>query len=238
MRGVFVTGTDTGVGKTLFAAALLFKMTESGISAAAAKPVSAGCRREAAGLVNADAALLARLAPLPRPIAVVNPFAFEPAIAPHIAAGEAGVELDASRLAHACREAGAGAEFLVVEGAGGWRVPLTGSGTMAQVAAMLELPVLLVVGMRLGCLSHALLTAEAIRHDGLTLAGWIANVQDPAMPRLEANIATLAERLEAPLLARLPACTGACEEERARRAAKALPADLAAMLLRGIAGLT
>ena len=238
MRGIFVTGTDTGVGKTLFAAAVLLRLAEAGISAAAAKPVSAGCRRQAGRLINADAELLAGLAGVRRPIEVVNPFAFEPAIAPHIAAAEAGVELDARRVVEACREAGAGADFLVVEGAGGWRVPLTGAGTMAEIAAGLGLPVVLVVGMRLGCLSHALLTFEAVRQDGLELAGWVANVPDPGMPRLEANIATLAQRIEAPQLARLPACSAPDEAARARQAALALPADLPAMLLRGIAALT
>ncbi len=228
MRGVFVTGTDTGVGKTLFAAALLLQLRAAGIAAAACKPVAAGCRREAGRLVSTDAELLAAAAPAP--LATLNPIALAPAIAPHIAASEAGMRLDAAALVSACRAAAAGTAFLVVEGAGGWRVPIGPGETLADVARGLGLPVALVVGLRLGCLNHALLTAEAIRADGLELAGWVANPVDPDMPRREANIAALAERLHAPLLARLPVCRGPDEAARVREAAGALPADLPARL--------
>lgn len=230
MRGVFVTGTDTGVGKTLFSAALLLRLGAAGVRAAACKPVAAGCRREGHRLINEDAALLARVASAGGALELVNPVALEPAIAPHIAAAEAGIELRASVLVDACREAATGADYLVVEGAGGWRVPLGATGSLADVAAGLQFPVILVVGLRLGCLNHALLSAEAIRGDGLVLAGWIANPLPPAMPRLEENIATLAERIGAPLLARLPDCDAAGEEARARQAADALPAGLVARL--------
>lgn len=230
MRGVFVTGTDTGVGKTLFSAALLLRLGAAGVRAAACKPVAAGCRREGHRLINEDAALLARMAPAGGALELVNPVALEPAIAPHIAAAEAGIELQASVLVDACLEAAAGADYLVVEGAGGWRVPLGAAGSLADIAAGLQFPVILVVGLRLGCLNHALLSAEAIRGDGLVLAGWIANPLRPAMPRLEENIATLAERIDAPLLARLPDCDAAGEEARARQAADALPAGLVARL--------
>jgi dethiobiotin synthetase len=229
MRGVFVTGTDTGVGKTLFSAALLLRLGAAGLRAAACKPVSAGCRREGGRLVNADAELLADAAPAQRSLALVNPVAFEPAIAPHIAAAEAGMLLTAADLVAACRSAAEGAEYLVVEGAGGWRVPLGDTGSLADVAIGLQLPVVLVVGLRLGCLNHALLSAEAIRADGLALAGWVANTLEPAMPRLEENIATLAHRLGAPL-ARLPACDAPTEGARARQAAAALPGSLLARL--------
>lgn len=222
MKGVFVAGTDTGVGKTLFSAALLLHLGAAGVRAAACKPVSAGCRREDGRLVNADAELLAASAPLPLPLATVNPVALEPAIAPHIAAAEAGVELAADALAAACRHAGAGADFLVVEGAGGWRVPLNARQTLADVPRLLGLPVVLVVGLRLGCLNHALLSAEAIRADGLELAGWVANPLAADMPRMEENIATLQARLAAPLLARLPRCRHPDELERAREAAAVL----------------
>jgi dethiobiotin synthetase len=239
MRGVFVAGTDTGVGKTLFAAALLRRLAEAGVAAAACKPVSAGCRREAGRLINADAELLAAVAPWRLPLELVNPFAFEPAIAPHIAAAEAGVALPAARLAEACRRAAAGAECLVVEGAGGWRVPLGPAETLADVARLLRLPVILVVGLRLGCLNHALLSAEAITADGVQLAGWVANPLDPTMPRLEENVVTLAERLPAPLLARLPRCDAASEAGRAELAAASLPAPLLnSVLLRIIAAFT
>jgi len=230
MHGVFVTGTDTGVGKTLFSAALLLRLGEAGVNAAACKPVAAGCRRERGQLVNGDAELLARLAPAQAPLEIVNPVALEPAIAPHIAAAEAGIRLDAVSLAAACRRAASGAAYLVVEGAGGWRVPLGPDGTLAALAVELSLPVVLVVGLRLGCLNHALLSAAAIRADGLVLAGWVANEMDPEMPRREENIATLAHHLGAAPLARLPACDGATETARARRAAAALPADIVARL--------
>ena len=222
MKGVFVAGTDTGVGKTLFSAALLLRLGEAGVRAAACKPVSAGCRRAGGRLVNADAELLAATAPLQRPLQVVNPVALEPAIAPHIAAAEAGVALQAAELAEACRRAAKGAHFMVVEGAGGWRVPLNAQETLADVARLLALPVVLVVGLRLGCLNHALLSAAAIRADGLQLAGWVANPIDPAMPRLEENVAALEVRLDAPLLARLPRCRQPGELERAREAAAVL----------------
>lgn len=232
MRGLFVTGTDTGVGKTLFSAALLLRLGAAGVRAAACKPVSAGCRREGGRLLNADAELLWASAPVPTPLEVVNPVALEPAIAPHIAAAEAGAPLAPEALAAHCRHAAHGAEFLVVEGAGGWRVPLDGRATLADVAVALGLPVVLVVGMRLGCLNHALLSAEAIRADGLVLAGWVANTLGEVMPRLEENIATLEARLDAPLLARLPACAASDEAGRAREAAVALPAGLAERLAR------
>lgn len=222
MKGVFVAGTDTGVGKTLFSAALLLRLAEAGVRAAACKPVAAGCRREDGRLVNADAELLVATAPLQRPLEVVNPVALEPAIAPHIAAAEAGVALEAAVLADACRRAGQDADFMVVEGAGGWRVPLNAQETLADVARLLGLPVVLVVGLRLGCLNHALLSAQAIRADGLELAGWVANPIDAAMPRLEENIASLEARLGAPLLARLPRCRDPEELGRAREAAAVL----------------
>jgi dethiobiotin synthetase len=230
MRGVFVTGTDTDVGKTLFCTALLLRLGAAGIRAAACKPVSAGCRREAGRLVNRDAELLAGAAPAGAALDIVNPVALEPAIAPHIAAAEAGIRLAAQDLVAACHSAAQGAEFLVVEGAGGWRVPLGATESLADVAIGLRLPVVLVVGLRLGCLNHALLSAEAIRADGLRLAGWVANPLGSEMPRLEENIATLAERLGAPLLARLPDCDATGEEARARQAAGALPADVVAQL--------
>lgn len=230
MDGVFVAGTDTGVGKTLFSTALLLHLGRSGRKAAACKPVSAGCRREGDQLVNEDAELLAAAAPAGTPLGMVNPVALEPAIAPHIAAAEAGLVLDPGLLAAYCRAAAAGADCLVVEGAGGWRVPLGPGATLADVARELGLPVVLVVGLRLGCLNHALLSAEAIRADGLPLAGWIANPLTEPMPRIEENIATLAARLPGPLLARLPVCRAPSALERAQEAAQALPPNLAATL--------
>lgn len=201
----FVTGTDTEVGKTTIAAGLLRAARQAGLSTAAAKPVASGCVMTDHGLRNEDALTLLAECTLPLSYEVVNPFAFAPAIAPHLAAREAGVELNAARLAEPVRQVLAlQADFTLVEGAGGWRVPLAGHETLADLAAMLELPVILVVGVRLGCISHALLTAEAIERDGLRLAGWVANIVDPATSRIEETIETLHSHLPAPCLGCIP----------------------------------
>ena len=201
----FVTGTDTDVGKTTVAAGLLRAARQVGMSTAAAKPVASGCERTADGLRNGDALALLGECTLPMRYEQVNPYAFEPAIAPHLAAREAGIELSASRLAGPMRQMLAlQADFSLVEGAGGWRVPLAGRENLSDLAVMLGLPVVLVVGVRLGCISHALLSAEAIERDGLRLAGWVANILDPAASRLEENLATLADRLSAPCLGQVP----------------------------------
>ena len=204
MRGVFVTGTDTGVGKTVIAGALIAGFAEAGFDVAAYKPVAAGCAGPATALRNDDAEVLSVLAGRKAPYERVNPVALEPAIAPHIAAEEAGVRLSALDLAHAGATAASGADVMVAEGAGGWLVPLGPGETMEDLAVGLGLPVVLVVGLRLGCLSHSLLTARAIEASGLLLAGWVANILDADMPRLDGNIASLSERLAAPLLGRLP----------------------------------
>jgi len=201
----FVTGTDTEVGKTTIAAGLLHAARQAGLSTAAAKPVASGCEMTADGLRNSDALALLAECTLPMRYEQVNPFAFEPAIAPHLAAREAGVELSAERLAEPVRRMLAlQADFSLVEGAGGWRVPLAGRENLSDLVLLLGLPVILVVGVRLGCINHALLSAEAIERDGLRLAGWVANIVDPATSRLDENLATLGERLAAPCLGRVP----------------------------------
>ncbi len=215
----FIAGTDTEIGKTTVAAGLLHAARQRGLSTAAAKPVASDCQRTPDGLRNGDALALLGECSLALDYAEVNPFAFEPAIAPHLAAREVGVELNvAALLPHVRRVLARGADFSLIEGAGGWRVPLAGGESLADLAVALQLPVILVVGVRLGCINHALLSAEAIEHDGLTLAGWVANVVDPATSRLEENLATLAERLPAPCLGRVP------------RLAAATPATVAAHL--------
>ncbi len=200
----FVTGTDTGVGKTCIAAGLLQAANRQGLTTAALKPVAAGCERTPEGLRNEDAVLLQSLVNPPLDYEQINPVALEPAIAPHIAALEARRPLSADRLTGYCRGVLGEADFTVVEGAGGWRVPLNPAETLADLARQLNLPVILVVGVRLGCLNHALLTAEAIARDGLPLAGWVANVLDPDMPRLRENIDALGQRLRAPFLGWVP----------------------------------
>lgn len=202
--GVFVTGTDTGVGKTVAAEGLLRAVQAQGLRAAPFKPVASGCRISTAGLRNADAEALLAAAGGGYPYEIVNPFAFEPAIAPHLAAAQAGQPIDLERIADAYQHLASAADVVVVEGAGGWRVPLDEQRSMAAIAQRLQLEVVLVVGVRLGCLNHALLTADAIQADGLRLAGWIANRIDPADPLADAQVADLRARLPAPLLATLP----------------------------------
>jgi dethiobiotin synthetase len=204
-RRYFVTGTDTAVGKTLVTAALLLNAREFGLRAVGVKPLSAGCTRVNGQLVNDDALLLQRHASVVLDYARVNPVALEPAIAPHIAASRAGVVLDAAALAaHVSRVDAEGHDVVLVEGAGGWLVPLNGHESMADLATWLGYPVILVVAMRLGCLNHALLTAAAIESAGLTLAGWVANTTGPAMDAFDENLLTLEERLPALRLGTVP----------------------------------
>ena len=204
-RIVFVTGTDTGVGKTTAAAGLLRAATRLGRRVQAFKPVATGCSWQDGRLVSEDARLLKREAPLMRDDADVTAVAFEPAIAPHLAAAGAGIALSVAGLAQHCRSRiRAEADLVVVEGAGGWLVPLNRAETLADLCVALDAAVVLVVGMRLGCINHALLTAADVARRGLVLAGWIANVVDPGMAELAANRRSLAERLPAPCLGAIP----------------------------------
>ncbi|WAH59290.1 dethiobiotin synthase [Pseudomonas silvicola] len=205
----FIAGTDTDVGKTTIAAGLLHAARLNGLSTLGAKPVASGCEVTPRGLRNADALALIAESSLQLPYEQVNPVAFEPPIAPHLAAREAGVTLSVPGLLAPMRDILAhGADFTLIEGAGGWRVPLSGQANLSDLAIALKLPVILVVGVRLGCINHALLTAEAIARDGLQLAGWVANVIDARTSRLEENLATLAECLPAPCLGRVPRLKG------------------------------
>ncbi|MNM56882.1 ATP-dependent dethiobiotin synthetase BioD 1 [compost metagenome] len=201
----FIAGTDTDVGKTTVAAGLLHAAQLAGLSTLGAKPVASGCSAGAKGLRNDDALALIAQSSIKLPYEQINPFAFEPAIAPHLAAREAGVILSVQALLDPMRAVLAqGADFTLIEGAGGWRVPLSDQANLSDLAIALKLPVILVVGVRLGCINHALLSAEAIARDGLQLAGWVANIVDPRTSRLEENLASLAERLPAPCLGRVP----------------------------------
>ena len=201
---MFVTGTDTGVGKTLFTCALLRAYAQKGLRAVGMKPVAAGAVREHGVLVNEDVTAMRAASNVAAPVELVNPYCFEPPIAPHIAAERDGVAIDAERIASAYAGLAALADRIVVEGAGGFRVPLGRTLDTAQLARRLALPVVIVVGMRLGCLNHALLTADAVRASGLRLAGWVANHVEPEMPYAEENVEALKLRLEAPLVARIP----------------------------------
>lgn len=203
--GFFITGTDTEVGKTTIAAALLHAARQAGLSTAAVKPVASGCEATPEGLRNADALALQEQCSLKLDYAQINPYAFAPAIAPHLAAQQIGVELEVDTLAAAVqRILQMQADFTVVEGAGGWRVPLSGAATLSDVAITLGLPVILVVGIRLGCINHALLSAQAIVADGLHLAGWVANLVDEQTTCLDEMLQTLNERLSAPCIGYVP----------------------------------
>ncbi len=201
----FITGTDTDAGKTLIACALLAKAQQEGLITAAMKPISAGCELTDDGLRNDDALQLQSAMSLDLPYEVVNPVAFAPPVAPHIAAMQAGKSLSVHRLSGFCRGFNMQRfDFGVIEGAGGWRVPLNPRETMADLAKELQLPAILVVGMKLGCINHALLTAEAIERDGVKLAGWVANRIDPDMSAFDENLMTLKKLIRAPLLGEVP----------------------------------
>ncbi|MFT5484741.1 MAG: dethiobiotin synthetase [Halieaceae bacterium] len=201
-KALFIAGTDTGVGKTLLGEAILLAANKAGLSTAAVKPIAAGCDADG---TNEDARALMRAMSFDLPYQQVNPVALREAIAPHIAAAHEGRTLRVSQLAGYCRGVlMKRADLTVIEGAGGWRVPLNAVETLADLVRELQLGVVLVVGMRLGCINHALLTAEAIRADGLELKGWVANQIDPDMPCYEENLATLKQRIAAPLLADVP----------------------------------
>ena len=203
-RDFFVTGTDTGVGKTLVTAALLRALRESGLAVAGMKPIAAGSEPGPEGAANADALLLQAESSVHHPYALVNPCLFEPAIAPHIAAAEIGTAIDTARIAAAHARIAEGADVVLAEGAGGFLVPLDASRSCAELPGLLGMDVILVVGLRLGCLNHALLTVEAIAARGLSLAGWVGNRVDPAFARPDANVGTLRSRIAAPCLGIVP----------------------------------
>ena len=224
MLGFFVTGTDTGIGKTRVSAGMLKAMSNAGMKSVGMKPVASGAAMTPEGLRNEDALALMAAASLKKPYAVVNPYCFAPPVAPHLAARDAQVEIGLDPIRAAYAELCRGADAVVVEGVGGWQVPLSPGLEVPDLAREIGLPVLLVVGMRLGCLNHALLTARAIRADGLELGGWIANSIDPDFLKPEANLATLEAELGVPLLARLGYAPKAALAETAAGLAEAAAA--------------
>jgi len=197
----FLTGTDTEIGKTFVTCALLHRARLDGLTAAGLKPIAAGT--DAAGL-NDDVEAIRAAGNVELPREIVNPYCFAPAIAPHIAVAEEDRRIEFGTIVAACVQARQRAELIIVEGVGGFCVPLGDTRSTADLAVALGLPVILVVGMRLGCINHALLTAEAIATRGLTLAGWVANRIDPTMARFAENLATLEKLLPAPLLGSVP----------------------------------
>lgn len=197
-HGVFIAGTDTGIGKTFVAAGLAAALAQDGRRVAVMKPVAAGALATADGPRNEDALALIAAAGSSAAYGDVNPVCLPDPVSPHLAAARAGLRIELAPLRAAAARLAADADFLLVEGAGGWRAPIGDDTTMADVARALGLPVLVVVGLRLGCLNHAQLTLEAIRTDGMRLAGWIGNVIEPGMSGLEANIEWLSRRIGEP----------------------------------------
>jgi len=205
LRSLFVTGTDTGVGKTLVSAALLHHLARHHARVVGMKPVAAGGQvQQGEAWVNEDVLALRAASTTAVPPDLDNPVALPDPLSPHLAAQRAGRHVRVAELLAAQQTLLTLADVVLVEGAGGWRVPLNDDETLADLARAMAAPVVLVVGLRLGCLNHALLTAEAIRADGLHLAGWVANGVDPQMACRDENIATLRQRLGAPLLGVVP----------------------------------
>ena len=202
MRTLFITGTDTEVGKTVAACALVRQLVAGGQKVAVMKPVASGCEWVDGQLRNEDALALMEVANVALPYGQVNPYAFEPAIAPHIAAARAGVLIEPARAAS--KAAGIEADWLVVEGAGGWCVPLDEQRLLPELVRCFTREVVLVVGLKLGCINHSVLSARQIEQDGFRLVGWVANEIDPAMSCREENLETLKGLLKAPLLMEIP----------------------------------
>ncbi len=224
--GLFVTGTDTSAGKTVVSCALLSALAREGFSVAGFKPVAAGADQTPGGLRNEDASLLRRHSSISLEYEEVNPITLEPPIAPHIAARSAGISLSPELLAKRHRQLARKVDIVISEGAGGWLVPLSETDCMADLAIRIGDPVILVVAMRLGCLNHAILTAESIRARGAKFAGWVANIVDPGMPVLEENIETLHARLGTPLLGTVPWLDETDPERNLGRARAGLKLDL------------
>ncbi len=199
-HGVFITGTDTGVGKTRVAAGLVAALRAAGARAVGMKPVASGCVRLTDGWHNEDAEALRAAGGVALDYATVNPYALPEPVAPHVAAREAGVSIRIEPIRAAYARLAATADWVVVEGAGGWMVPLGATLMQAEVPRALGLPAVLVVGLRLGCINHALLSARAIAADGVALAGWIGSLIDPAMQRVADSLEALDSRLPAPCL--------------------------------------
>jgi dethiobiotin synthetase len=203
----FVTGTDTEIGKTLITSALLFGLGESGVRAAGMKPIAAGAQLHDGVWHNEDVDCLAAAANITLPRELTTPYLMRDAAAPHIVAAQEGIDIDLAYILSCYRQVASKADAVVVEGVGGFCVPLNAQCDTADLAQQLGLPVIMVVGLRLGCLNHALLTAQAIAARGLTLAGWVANLVEVGMPFGSDNIAALASRLPAPLLGYVPRLT-------------------------------
>jgi len=200
-QSYFVIGTDTNVGKTYVASRLVQHFAQSGLKAIGMKPIASGCELSAQGeLQNEDVITLSNASNVAAPKNLINPYHFAPAIAPHIAAEQAAIVISLDAIVHAYQQLTTLAEVVIVEGAGGFFVPLNQTQMLADLAVQLNIPIILVVGIRLGCINHALLTVEAIKARGLTLAGWVANEIDPNSRRFAENLTSLQQRIAAPCL--------------------------------------
>ena len=204
MKGLFVTGTDTACGKTEVSLGLVQVLRQRGLKVQGMKPVASGCEAGPRGLRNADAQRLRAQSSRLVPYDWVNPYAFSPPIAPHIAAREAGVEISLDLIRERADALAAQADCLIVEGVGGWRVPLGPDLAVSDLPRASGLPVILVVGLRLGGINHALLTAESILARGCHLVGWVANQIDPGLARREENLAALSSLIRAPCIGFIP----------------------------------
>jgi len=202
-KNYLIVGTDTGVGKTYVSCALLRAFAAAGKTVIGMKPVAAGCDRVGEKLISDDGRQLQAASNVPAAYTDINPYAFEPAIAPHIAAQQAGVEIQLPPILQAFKRLQTQADVLIVEGVGGFCVPLNDTEDTADLALALDIPLILVVGLRLGCLNHARLTLEAITRRNLALAGWVANHLDTDMQAQQENIVALQQRIHAPLIAQL-----------------------------------
>ncbi|MCU7834509.1 MAG: dethiobiotin synthase [gamma proteobacterium symbiont of Taylorina sp.] len=204
MKAYFITATDTDAGKTFVTAGLLEGLSKAGYKIQGFKPVASGCVKTARGLRNDDALKLIAACSSELDYKWVNPYAFEPAIAPHLAAQQAGVSINLQTIAKHIFQSANDADYVFVEGVGGWMVPLNHRESVADLAKLLGFPVIMVVNMRLGCINHALLTAQAIEQTGLTMTGWIANQASDSMAYQDDNIKSLQSRIKAPLLGIIP----------------------------------
>ena len=203
-KGFFITGTDTEVGKSWCSVGLMAKLQQKGHSVVGMKPIASGCMDTADGLRNEDALMIQQQASKAIDYETINPYSFLPAIAPHIAAEQSGEEIKLEVIIEQFHQLSDQADYVVVEGVGGWQVPLNDNESVADLSVALQLPVILVVGLRLGCINHALLTAESIRQSGCTLTGWIANTLSPQMVEAQQTIDAIAQRIDAPLLGIVP----------------------------------
>ena len=200
-QSYFIIGTDTNVGKTYIASLLIQQFVAAGYQTVGMKPIASGCEQDAHGaLINEDVLKLNVASNVSAPLNLINPFHFSPAIAPHIAAELAGISMQIELIQQAYAQLTKLAEVVIVEGAGGFFVPINATQTLADVAVQLQIPIILVIGIKLGCINHALLTVDAIQARGLILAGWVANQIEPEMPMFEENLSSLTQRIAAPCL--------------------------------------